>query len=104
MSIFTQESDKLKAAASGLDIAPFLNNVNKFVLNPIISLLFALALLVFFWGLFVFIAKADSPEERENGKRKLLWGVIGMFIMVSVYAIIRIILGTFGVLPPDYIG
>ena len=78
-------------------IAPILNKINQFILNPLIILMFAVALLVLFWGLFQFITSAETDEGREKGKRNILWGVIGMVIMVSVYGIIRLILGTLGV-------
>lgn len=87
-----------------LSIAPLLNNINRYLLNPFIVLLFTVALLVFFWGLFKFIGSMDSPEEREKGRKNILYGLLGMLIMISVYGIIYIILNTFDVAPPSYIG
>ncbi len=86
-----------------LNIHSFLNKVNQFILNPIIVLMFAVALITFFWGLVEFIYKAGSEDGRETGKRNMLWGIIGMFIMVGVYGIIKVILSTFGIGAPDYI-
>ena len=86
-----------------MSIERFLNNVNEFVINPIILLLFAVALLVFFWGIFQFIANASSEEGRKTGQQHIMWGIIGMFIMISVYGIIRIILGTFNSESPPYL-
>ena len=79
----------------------FLNGVNQFILNPLIVLLFFIALIVFLWGLFRFISNAASEEARETGKRNIMWGIIGMFIMIAVYGIIKIILGTFGITGGD---
>ncbi len=62
--------------------------------------MFAVALLVFFWGLVEFIYKAGSDEGRETGKRNMLWGIVGMFIMITVYGIIGLILGTLGIPSP----
>lgn len=66
-------------------------------------LIFAIALLVFFWGIFQFVANASEGAERDKGKKKILYGLIGMFIMFSAYGLIRLTLGTFGVEPPEYI-
>lgn len=80
-----------------MDINLFLSRVNEFILNPLIILMFVVALLVFFWGLVEFIYKAGSEEGREVGKRNMMWGIIGMFIMIGVYGIISLILGTIGI-------
>lgn len=80
-----------------------LGKINQFILNPLIILLFAVALIVFFWGLVEFIFKAGSDEGRETGRRNMMWGIVGMFIMVAVYGIIKLILGTFGVPLPPYL-
>lgn len=79
-----------------ISIAGFLNKVNTFILNPLIILVFALALLVFLYGVFQFIRKAESSTGRDEGKKNIGWGLFGMFIMMSAYGLIRIILNTFG--------
>jgi uncharacterized membrane protein YidH (DUF202 family) len=71
--------------------------INQYILNPLIGLLFAIGLLVFFWGLAQYILNANSPEGRQTGSRHMIWGVIGMFIMISVWSILWIIVNTFGI-------
>lgn len=73
-----------------------LSNINSQIVTPLIYLMFALALIYFLYGVFVFIKNADSPEKREEGGKSILWGVIGMFIMLSVKGIINLVLGTIG--------
>jgi|TARA_B100001079_G_C16186375_1_gene415202 uncharacterized membrane protein YfcA len=67
------------------------------ILDPIVLLLFVLAVAYFFWGLAEFIWKSSDKEGRETGKEHMLWGIIGLFIMASVQGIIAIIEGTFGI-------
>ena len=86
-----------------MTIVKLLNNINKFVLNPLITLAFAIALLVFFIGIFQFINSETADSKREQGKKKILWGLVGMFIMISAYGLIRIVLGTFDITPPSYL-
>ncbi|MBI1974393.1 MAG: hypothetical protein HYS51_00835 [Candidatus Zambryskibacteria bacterium] len=76
-----------------------LNRINAYILNPLILLLFAVALLVFFWGIVQFIASETADAKRDEGKRKIFWGLFGMFIMISAYGLIRLILGTFSISP-----
>jgi len=78
-------------------MAELLNRINEYILNPVIYLLFAIALLVFLWGIFIMISRASSEEARSVGRKNMLWGIIGMIIMVAVYGIINIIIGTFGI-------
>lgn len=71
--------------------------VNEAVINPLILLLFAAATLLFLWGVAQFLFTASQSGEQDEGKRHMLWGVIGMAIMISVYGILRVITTTFGV-------
>ncbi len=84
-------------------IESFLGRINLYILNPIIVFMFVVALLVFFWGLVQFIYNAGSDSGRDTGKQHIIWGIVGMFIMVAVYGIIGLILNTFGLSSPEYI-
>ena len=57
--------------------------ITDFIVQPLIELLFVAATVVFMWGIFQFIAGGDSEDSRSEGKRHMLWGLIGMFIMVA---------------------
>lgn len=46
-----------------------------------------IALLVFFWGLVKFIY-TTSQEGKAEGKIFMVWGIIALFVMVSVWGII----------------
>ena len=74
--------------------------INDAIINPILGLLFAAALLYFVMGALKMLM-SDAPEDRSAGKRHLVWGIIGMTIMVSVFAILQIGLNTFDVKPTD---
>lgn len=86
-----------------MNVTTFLNKVNAVIINPLIILVFAIAFLVFFWGLFQFISSETEGSGREQGKKKILYGIIGMFIMFSAYGLIRLTLGTFGIQQPPYL-
>ena len=80
-----------------MTIAQFLDKINLYILNPLILLAFFIAFLVFFWGVITFIASQTTDTGREEGKRKIFWGLFGMFIMVSAYGLINLILNTFSI-------
>ena len=56
----------------------------------------ALAAIYFLWGLVVFVQNADNPDKRAEGYKHMLWGIIGIFIMVSAKGIVNIIINTLG--------
>ena len=74
---------------------------------PLINLILALALLVFLWGLVKYMYKGDNDAERTKGKNFMAFGIVGLFVMVSVWGLVGILTGTFfgsggpaGVNPP----
>lgn len=68
-----------------------IDSIEFLIINPLIGLLFAAGLVFFLWGLAQFIMNADSEEGRTTGKQHMIWGIVGMFIMVGAYAIINIL-------------
>jgi hypothetical protein len=61
------------------------------IVAPLIQGLFILTILIFVWGVFGMIRNADDPTARKDGQSHMLWGVVGMFIMISAYGIVRLI-------------
>ncbi|MBK5215556.1 MAG: hypothetical protein JJE53_01970 [Candidatus Pacebacteria bacterium] len=70
--------------------------IDKVIINPLIILLFALAVVYFLYGLARYLLSPDNEEIRSSSKSHMVWGVIGMFIMVSVFGIMNLILRTLG--------
>jgi hypothetical protein len=66
------------------------------VLGLAIPLLFAMAFVVFFWGLSKFILHSDSKADIDKGKDYMFWGVIALFVLVSFRAIISLISSDLG--------
>lgn len=75
----------------------FVQKVNNVILFPVMIFMLSLALLFFLWGAYEFVANADSDEGRSKGKLHMMYGIIGMLVMVSALAILKIAAATFGV-------
>lgn len=76
-----------------------LSDVGTFVINfingVIVPVLFAVAFIVFLWGAFdTFILGATNDTAKEKGKSLMLWGLIGFFVMVSVWGLVNLLTGT----------
>ena len=78
----------------------FIAKVDNMIINPLIALLFALAVVFFLYGVFEFIANQENEEKKTTGKQHMLWGVVGITIMMGVFMIMNMILKTFDI---DYV-
>lgn len=73
----------------------FLDKIYVAIFYPLVLLLTAVAFLMFLWGGFQFISNADNPSARETGRRHMLYGIIGLLVMVSALVILTIAANTF---------
>ena len=74
-----------------------LAKVNFYIINPILGFMFTLAFAYFLFGVFEYFLYYTSDTHREQGGRHILYGLIGIFIMVAFWGIIQILAGTIGV-------
>lgn len=75
--------------------------INDFLVPTI----FALAFIVFLWGVFkAYILNGGNEDERAKGHQLILWGLIGFAVMVSIWGLVNVVTNTFdlggGVAPP----
>ena len=79
------------------EINSFLDDVSTFINGTLIPLVFAVALLMFIYGIFkYFILGGADDDEREAGKKLMLWAIVGFVVMVSVFGIVNLIAGGLG--------
>ena len=57
------------------------------ITDIIVPLVFVLALLFFFWGVAKYILSVGT--EKEEGKKIMVWGVIALFVISSVWGLVR---------------
>jgi hypothetical protein len=69
--------------------------VDIFLMRGIIPLMMGLALVFFLWGVFKFVRDAGDDKARTEGKKFMFWGIMGIFIMLCVWAFVEILAGTF---------
>jgi len=65
------------------------------LISSTIPVIISLTLLYFFWGLAQFILKAGGGKEREDAKNTMFWGIIALFVMVSVWGIVNLLQNSF---------
>jgi len=86
----------LANAASIFDTLSLANTL----FNALIALFITLAIVVFFWGLIKYLWGVSS-ENASEGLQIMMYGVIAIFVMVSIWGIIRLLQNTFKVTSTD---
>ena len=75
-----------------MTLSQLLTKITNEILNPIISFLLVLATVIFLWGVIQYVIGSRGDEKAlENGKRIMVWGIIGMAIMASAWGIVGMI-------------
>jgi hypothetical protein len=76
----------------------FLSAIKTMITSYVIPIAFGLAIVFFFWGMAQFILHdAGNDKTREDGKKKMLWGIIALFVMASIMGIIQFIGSSLGI-------
>ena len=88
------------AASATASVSTLMSKISTIILNPLILLMFGVALVVMIYGIIEFLSNSDNEESKEKGKQHMLWGLIGMAIMISVFGIMHLIIGTLGLTAP----
>ncbi len=96
------------AAAENASITTFSGLIGRLneVLNTIVPFIVGLAVFVIFWGIFTYLTEAADEEKRAEAKKFILWGIIGVFMMLSVWGFVNILVNTFSLaknISPDQI-
>lgn len=88
----------LPLLASAATLLNTLALANTF-LNAAIGLFITLAIVIFFWGLIKYLVNVG--EQKSEGLQIMFYGVIAIFVMVSIWGIIRLLQSTFQVTSTD---
>lgn len=64
-------------------------------INKLLPILVAMTMLVFFWGLAGLIRNSGDEKAVKEGKQLMVWGIVGLFVLVSFAGIINLFTGDF---------
>lgn len=66
----------------------------------IVPVIFAIAFLVFVWGVIrYFFLHGGNEDKRTEGKQFMLWGILGLALLFSVWGVVNLLLSTLGIAP-----
>lgn len=75
------------------------NTVIIDILKPFVVLIFAAAIVFFLWNVFGLVRSSDQPEEIAKFKEKIVWGIIAIAVMASMWGLVRFITGSLNLDP-----
>ncbi len=77
-------------------IADIFHLVGCILAVAVLPMLVTVAVVVFIVGILKYIINADEASEREQGRKFMIYGIVALFVMVSIWGLVGIIQSTFG--------
>ncbi len=65
------------------------------ILNSLIPLFVILGLVYFVWGVISYVVASDE-EAKTTGRDRMIYGIIGLAVIVAVWGLVNILINTFG--------
>lgn len=100
--MFTNVAEAAKLIGTEIDcpsgIKSLTDLINWFtctLVNSVIPLLFALALAGFVYGIIKYFLNPENEEQKKAGKNFMIWGIVAIFVMVSIWGLVGLLSGTF---------
>lgn len=85
------------ASANFSQLNSIFQGITTFINTILVPLVFALAFLLFIWGLFVtFILGGSDEGKQTEGKQLMLYAILAFVLMVCVWGIVNLVGTTFG--------
>jgi hypothetical protein len=91
------------ASLPAMALAADLSGINSLVVQAgrivaqLIPIMFALAIVWFFWGLVTFLRNAGDEKAQQAAKGQMIWGVVAIAVMVSIYGLVNWLRSTLGI-------
>ncbi|PIR58031.1 MAG: hypothetical protein COU71_00890 [Parcubacteria group bacterium CG10_big_fil_rev_8_21_14_0_10_38_31] len=82
--------------ASAASLESVVGNIQALV-NLILPLLISVALIVFIVGVIKYITAGADEEKRKEARNTIIYGVIGLFAIVSVWGLVAMLQSSFGI-------
>jgi hypothetical protein len=83
-------------ASAAQSVIQLSQTIQTTVYRPLIALIIGFALLLFLWGIYRYIAQSGDESNAREGVKMMSYGIIILFVMVSVWGIVHLALSFFG--------
>ena len=65
------------------------------LLNSVVPVLIALGVVYFVWGVITYVIASDE-EAKKAGRDRIIFGIIGLAVIIAVWGLVAILNRTFG--------
>ncbi len=66
------------------------------IIQSLIPLIIGIAVIVFIWGILQYVIATDD-DKRKEARMVMIYGIIVLFVMVSVWGLVELLGDTFGI-------
>src|SRR3989344_3089134 len=63
------------------------------ILNVVVPILIALGVVYFIWGVITYVIASDE-EAKQSGMNRIIFGIIGLAVIIGLLGLVRILTGT----------
>lgn len=100
-SMIFAQGNASSGAGCNLVASPKIQDVFSYmscILNiAVVPLIFSLALASFVFGVVQYVLNESDEGKREKGKQFMVWGIIALTVMVSVWGLVNMLGSTFNI-------
>ncbi len=75
---------------SAQSLFSYVTLLNTFIAR-VVPIIIGIAMLVFLWGIARFMFSGGDEKVLADTKRLMVWGIVTLFVMVSIWGIIRVL-------------
>lgn len=72
-----------------------ITTITENVLNPLVGIIMALTLIYFLVGVVKYMQNVGDETKRKEGVSMMTYGVIALFVMVSVWGLVKVLQNSF---------
>src|SRR3989344_1644724 len=87
----------LFALAQTQGVQGILLTILRIINGIVIPLIIGLAVVYFLWGIATYILSSGDEEKKTEGRSKMIYGIVALAVMVSVWGLVRVVQNTFGI-------
>ena len=103
ISFITAAAFPALALAQNTTVVTNINGVTQKLIdfgNTVIYLLTSLAVVYIVWNVVQYFIKGNAEDEsRKKSGLNILWGIVGLFVILSIWGLVNILVGTFQTAP-----
>ncbi len=88
------------AVSSAVTLTETFGLINRLI-NALIPIVISIAILYFFWALANYLLKAGDDGAQKEMRYAMIYGVLAIFVMVSIWGFVRLLQSTFKVNSTD---